>query len=208
MSFTKTEIDMMIEAADALEKWSKLNWGHITKSKKFELEANPKSMLGNLTIGDSEKIIKTIIRHLSKRPELIEPVREKYNRLVNGPSEISKLADPSERYARWLGLQGCASELAEELRDIVEIHNSTKPPGDTPVTLREFMSDYCESVSKNILESRVKSLQGLAQKKIITLKHTGQWQSGQSKKYLPEYLISNWETFRKKLISLPKLKQS
>lgn len=79
---------------------------------------------------------------------------------------------------------------------------------DTPVALREFMREYCEPVSKNMLESRVKSLQGLAQRGVITLKHTGEWQSGQSKKYLPNYLISNWETFREKLTSLPKLKQS
>lgn len=80
--------------------------------------------------------------------------------------------------------------------------------GETPVTLREFMSTYCEEVSQNILESRVKSLQGLAQKKVITLEHIREWQSGQSKKYLPSNLISNWETFRKKLVSLPNLKQS
>ena len=80
--------------------------------------------------------------------------------------------------------------------------------GETPVTLREFMSNYCEQISKNMLESRVKSLQGLAQRKVITLKHTGKWDSGQSKKYLPNYLISNWETFRDKLTSLPRLKQS
>jgi hypothetical protein len=96
------------------------------------------------------------------------------------------------------------SKLSEEKRHGT---NGDKA-GETPVTLREFMSNYCEQISKNLLESRVKSLQGLAQREVITLKHTGKWKSGQSKKYLPSYLISNWKTFRDKLTSLPKLKQS
>ncbi|MFH1613848.1 MAG: hypothetical protein ABIG61_02025 [Planctomycetota bacterium] len=95
-------------------------------------------------------------------------------------------------------------EMASSRTSEVQTDNA----GETPVSLREFISNYCEHVPKNLLESRVKSLQSLAQRKHITLKHAGKWKSGQSKKYQPNYLISNWETFRKTLISLPKLKQS
>jgi len=121
------------------------------------------------------------------------------------PSAKWPLADLDGEYSRVSILLDHEVTLALEKRS--ERNNGDKA-GKTPVTLREFMSHYCEPVSKNMLESRVKSLQGLAQRKVLTLKHTGKWKSGQSKKYLPDYLISNWETFRKKLISLPKLKQS
>ena len=88
--------------------------------------------------------------------------------------------------------------------DSEPVHCSS--PDETPVTLREFMINYCFPLKVNLLESRVKSLQGLHQKKKIALNHVTPYTSGQSKKYLPSYLKSNWQSYTEKLPSLPSLR--
>jgi hypothetical protein len=80
--------------------------------------------------------------------------------------------------------------------------------GDTPMTLIEFMSERCEKLSDNILERRVKSLQSLHRREKIKLKHIGSYKQGQSKKYKPSYLTTNWPQYQLKLPTLPNLRQS
>jgi hypothetical protein len=104
-------------------------------------------------------------------------------------------------------------EVKQTLDECLKKPAETQPASggkavDTPVTLREFMREYCEPLRENLLESRVKSLQSLHQRKKIELQHVGEYKQGQSKKYLPRYLISKWPTYRKVLLSLPELKQS
>jgi len=80
---------------------------------------------------------------------------------------------------------------------------------DTPVTLREFMREYCEPLTKNLLESRVLALQGLNQKHKLKppLETVAKiYKPGQSHKFLPSFLIANWPKYIEKLTSLPKLK--
>jgi len=86
--------------------------------------------------------------------------------------------------------------------------SNTSDKSDTPVTLREFMFEHCEALSKNLLERRVKALQGLNQKKKLTpaLERIGEYARGKSDKYLPSFLIDNWPQYIKKLPTLPILK--
>ena len=80
---------------------------------------------------------------------------------------------------------------------------------DTPVTLREFMREYCEPLTKNLLESRVLALQGLNQKHKLKppLETVAKiYKPGQSHKFLPSFLRANWPKYIEKLSSLPKLK--
>jgi hypothetical protein len=78
---------------------------------------------------------------------------------------------------------------------------------NTPVTLKEFMRDYCEQLTPNVLDSRIKSLRSLNQRDKIKLERIGEYKRGKKDIYLPSYLIKMWPTYREKLPVLPNLKQ-
>lgn len=73
------------------------------------------------------------------------------------------------------------------------------------VTLMQFMKDYCEHQSNNLLESRKKSLQKAAQNNKIKLPaYARSWKRGQSKYYHLNGLLSNWDQYSEVLPNLPK----
>lgn len=106
--------------------------------------------------------------------------------------------------------------LVKRLRDLQKSAGKTaqknpagKNSSDTPVTLREFIREYCEPLTKNLLERRVLALQGLNQKhklKPPLETVTKIYKPGQSHKFLPSFLIANWPKYIEQLPSLPKLK--
>ncbi len=168
--------------------------------------------------GEFEKLLDIVVSHIQgydlfgellgrikeKDPTAAAQLKEKYDQLTI----LSNVENARKDELK--AVKSAALNLVSLMRKPAKIRQETggSNAGDTPVTLREFINDHCEHVSNNMLESRVQSLQSLAQRKLITLRHTGKWTSGQSKKYLPSYLKSNWKTFTKKLPSLPKLKLS
>ena len=81
--------------------------------------------------------------------------------------------------------------------------------GDTPVTLRGFMRLFCKPLSKNLSDSRIRSLQSAARRGEVQLpRYEGNWKPGQSKKYRPSALIKAWPDYRNILPNLPELKRS
>jgi len=86
-----------------------------------------------------------------------------------------------------------------------------EPSKDTPITLREFMKEYCEPLTDNLRESRVRSLQGLHQRNKIELTRIDAdkpRQQGKGYAYLPSYLIKMWPSYQKELQTLPNLIQT
>ncbi len=102
-----------------------------------------------------------------------------------------------------------ADKLMQTLKRISEsdaFQAEQKP--ETPLTLGEFMEEHCVPLSTNLRESRITSLQGLAQKGQVEMKHVNPWRRGQSKRYLPSYLKSQWGAYAEKCTGLPSLKAS
>jgi len=81
--------------------------------------------------------------------------------------------------------------------------------GALPVTLIEFMQQYChegEELPKGILDSRRNSLQSAAHAGTIRLPdHVGEWKSGKPKFYPPAELASCWPGYCRHLPNLPPL---
>lgn len=80
---------------------------------------------------------------------------------------------------------------------------------DTPVTLFEFMTEYCKPISENRCISHAKSLQSGSRRnnaKFHLPPHVGKWKQGQSKKYSPSALKEKWPEYREINPSLPELK--
>ena len=78
-------------------------------------------------------------------------------------------------------------------------------PND-PITLDQFMVNYCEKRSKDLRQSRRKALLGAARNKKVKLPPlTGSYESGQSKKYFVHGLLKSWHGFLDEGVDLPPL---
>ena len=110
-----------------------------------------------------------------------------------GPDSIGKAAQPT----------------AERTPTPMPSGAADQPTGvDTPVTLKEFMEGFCTPLKKNLLHSRIDSLQSAARRGRVQLpEYEGQWKTGQTKKYRPTALLRAWPEYRKHLPNLPELKQ-
>lgn len=222
------EIETMKEIAANLEKCATIMGQQIVVKKgKMVLQKDAlnniyRALCSHLIVSDIPitQFEDTLLKLDWGHQERAKRIAGQYSYLLSySPIKWEKF-DEDNKLTEIIRLKGETMKLAKDFRVCAEMAQRDATPetpagtgqgasddsGETPVTLREFMSNYCKNISKNILDSRVRSLQSLAQRKVITLIHTGNWTSGQSKKYLPSYLISNWQTFIGKLPSLPKLK--
>jgi len=87
---------------------------------------------------------------------------------------------------------------------------SAQPAGELPVTLFEFMRQYCRGSSqttRSFLHSRRTAIQNAAQAGTIALPpHVGQWKRGKSKYYRPGDLAARWPKYSEAIADLPALK--
>jgi hypothetical protein len=75
------------------------------------------------------------------------------------------------------------------------------------VSLLQFMQQYCEKQSRQLLRCRRKSINDARAQKTVTLpEHVGKWKTGMTKRYKAKDLISHWPQYREVLQNLPKLK--
>jgi len=101
-----------------------------------------------------------------------------------------------------LASQGEGNPSLEELPERGE-----NPHVDTPVTLDEFMQEFCTPLKKSLRKSRRLSLQSAARRGAVELpKHEGEWSRGRSKKYRPSSLMKAWSEYRELLPNLPELR--
>jgi len=138
--------------------------------------------------------------------------------LMIGPDH--KPVDPVKSYTRHAPLNAAMNDLAPKLCEVAAGVNADPPARaggsenagqkpEAPVTLREFMREYCEPLGNALLESRLTSLQSLwRRKKDIAPEHVTPWRPGQSKKYKPSTLIGIWPTCKEESTGLPDLEKT
>ena len=79
----------------------------------------------------------------------------------------------------------------------------------SPVTLKQFMEQYCKPMTSQLLKSRVAELQHRARHGAIDLPAcVGQWRPGKSKYFRAEDLCERWPSYLTQFPALPKLKSS
>ena len=84
----------------------------------------------------------------------------------------------------------------------------TTPNENTPVTLREFMEQFCTpKLTKNLLDRRLRSLRYFEKKGTLRLPDHEIWRNGQAFKYRPDALIKQWPKLQEVLSDLPDLKR-
>lgn len=167
----------------------------------FELNYCDKAVLAQ-KLNDGFSRIKNAFSDYFPSRDKLERIIETESRLQCGYFPLSFNFDCQAASTVDL-LKRLATKTAEALKP------ADDKAGDTPVTLREFMRVYCESLTGKFLDSRVEALQRLARRKgkEIKLKHTGRWKRGKPKYFLPSYLTENWPAYQKRLPTLPNLKR-
>jgi hypothetical protein len=106
----------------------------------------------------------------------------------------------------WFAIIKLIDRESEQEETEVGVDNSK--PADIPVTLREFIQNYCKRCNDNFVDSCAEALLRLAQRKPkkIELQSTNTFHQGHAYYYQPSYLIKNWPAYQKAIPRLPNLK--
>jgi len=104
------------------------------------------------------------------------------------------------------------SDIAEaDAEAPVEPRPAPTAEPETPVTLLDFIQQYCEggeTLASGTLDSRRNSLQSAARAGTLQLpEHVGAWRPGKRKYYLPSALSSAWPEYCRHLPNLPLLRR-
>ena len=114
----------------------------------------------------------------------------------------------SDYYNGLIGLRDFCETAAKVLTQDKLVDTQTKNKStDVPVTLREFFTEYCERLSVDMLESRLRRLKDKAKTLSPPLKYMVQGTNGKPHYYQPSFLLTNWAVWRVDIPDLPKLCQ-
>ena len=125
-------------------------------------------------------------------------------RTVSFPCDVDKRV-----YLQWgkgFGRRSIEKALEAVRRDL---EGHSREPEASPVTLKQFMEQYCEPMTSKLLESRLAELQRRSRHGAIGLPaYVGQWSPGKSKYFNAADLRERWPSYRTQFPALPKLKSS